>query len=46
MKQTNITEAVLLGFPFYCTILQPSPENFSDGFTLIPHPYYVNMKCR
>lgn len=25
---------------------KPNPENYTDGFTIIPHPYYVNMKRR
>ena len=24
----------------------PDPENHTAGFTVIPHPYYVNIKCR
>ena len=25
---------------------KPDPANFTDGFTVIPHPYYVNIKRR
>ena len=25
---------------------KPDPKNYSDGFTIIPHPYYVNIKRR
>eukprot|EP00092_Neocalanus_flemingeri_P087053 GFUD01109785.1.p1 GENE.GFUD01109785.1~~GFUD01109785.1.p1 ORF type:complete len:248 (-),score=65.61 GFUD01109785.1:63-806(-) len=25
---------------------KPDPKNYTDGFTLIPHPYHVNIKCR
>lgn len=25
---------------------QPDPANFTDGFTIIPHPFYVNIKTR
>ena len=25
---------------------QPDPENYTDGFTIIPQPYYVNIKTR
>ena len=25
---------------------KPDPENYTDGFTIIPHPYYVNIKSR
>jgi len=25
---------------------KPDPENYTDGFTIIPHPYFVNMKRR
>ena len=24
----------------------PDPENYTEGFTIIPQPYYVNIKCR
>jgi len=25
---------------------KPNPENFTDGFTVIPHPYHVNIRKR
>ena len=25
---------------------KPEPENYTDGFTIIPHPYFVKMKRR
>ena len=25
---------------------QPDPSNFTDGFTMIPHPFYVNIRSR
>ena len=25
---------------------KPDPENYTEGFTLIPHPYYVQIKRR
>lgn len=25
---------------------KPDPGNYTDGFTIIPHPFYVNMKRR
>ena len=24
---------------------KPDPENYTDGFTLIPHPYHVKLIC-
>ena len=25
---------------------KPDPENYTDGFTVIPHPYHVNIRKR
>ena len=25
---------------------KPDPENYTDGFTMIPHPYHVKLICR
>ena len=25
---------------------KPDPENYTDGFTVIPHPYFVHMRSR
>ena len=25
---------------------KPDPENYTDGFSMIPHPYHVKLICR
>ena len=42
------TTTLVKNIKFDCPVNQPKPdpENYTDGFTIIPHPYYVNMKMR
>ena len=41
---TTLIKNIKLGSP--TAHAQPDPTNFTDGFTIIPHPFYVHFRTR